>query len=117
LRLQIRGKIDDVDCIEWAFLRTNTASYAKSLGDEGDLGLGGYFDTQLARADNWTGLFAFLSAFLGLALVRVDNCNTGKLVGHGVWVDLLAVRFSRFSEQKGWWGRVRLRARARWTWV
>lgn len=74
LRLQIRGKIDDVDCIEWAFLRTNTASYAKSLGDEGDLGLGGYFDTQLARADNWTGLFAFLSAFLrGIRICRIQD--------------------------------------------
>ena len=52
LRLEIGGQIDDVDGTEGAFLHADTAADAKALGDEGDLGVGGDFDAQLARADD-----------------------------------------------------------------
>jgi hypothetical protein len=37
LSLEVRGQIDDIDSVERAFLRADTASYAKSFRDEGDL--------------------------------------------------------------------------------
>lgn len=65
LGLEVGGQVDDVDGVEGAFLRTDTTSNAQALRDEGDLGVGRHFDTQLARAHNGTGLLAFLSTFLG----------------------------------------------------
>ena len=64
LSLEVRGQVDDIDGIERALLGADTASYAQALGDEGDFGVVGHFDAQLARADNGTGLFTFLPAFL-----------------------------------------------------
>lgn len=66
LGLEVGGQVDDVDGVEGAFLWANTATDTEPLGDEGDFGRVVHFDTQLARADNWTRLFTFLSAFLGL---------------------------------------------------
>jgi hypothetical protein len=70
LGLEVGGQVDDVDGVKGAFLGADTASDTEALRDEGDLGSIVDFDTQLARADDWTRLFAFLSAFLGLALSR-----------------------------------------------
>lgn len=64
LGLEVRGQVDDVDCVERALLGADTAAYAQALGDEGDFGLIRHFDAQLARADDGTRLFAFLPAFL-----------------------------------------------------
>ena len=64
LGLEIRGQVDDVDGVEWAFLRADTATDTQALRDEGDLGAGIDFYAQLARADNGAGLLALLSAFL-----------------------------------------------------
>jgi hypothetical protein len=66
LGLEVGGQVDDVDGVEGAFLRADTATDAETLGDEGDFGCVVDFDTQLARADNWTRLLTFLSAFLRL---------------------------------------------------
>jgi hypothetical protein len=38
LGLEVRGQVDDVDGVEGAFLRADTASDTEALGDEGDLG-------------------------------------------------------------------------------
>jgi hypothetical protein len=65
LGLEVGGQVDDVDGVEGAFFRADTASDAEALRYEGDLGRVGHFDAQLARADNGTRLLAFLSAFLG----------------------------------------------------
>jgi hypothetical protein len=64
LGLEVGGQVDDVDGVKGAFLGADTASDTEALRDEGDLGSIVDFDTQLARADDWTRLFAFLSAFL-----------------------------------------------------
>ena len=64
MSLEVRGQIDDVDSVEGAFLGTDTASYAKSFGDEGDLGVVGDFNAELACADYRTRLLAFLTTFL-----------------------------------------------------
>lgn len=66
LGLEVGGQIDDVDGVKGAFLRADTATDTEALGDEGDFGRVGDFDAQLARADNGTRLFAFLTAFLRL---------------------------------------------------
>lgn len=65
LGLEVRGQVDNVDGVEWAFLRADTATNTQALRDEGNLGAGVDFDAQLARADNGARLFAFLPAFLG----------------------------------------------------
>lgn len=64
LGLEVGGQVDDVDGVEGAFFRADTATDTQALRDEGDLGVGGDFDTQLACADDGTRLLAFLSAFL-----------------------------------------------------
>lgn len=70
LGLEVRGQIDDVDGVEGTFLRADTTTDTQSLRDEGDLGCVVHLDTQLARADDGARLFAFLSAFLWLALSK-----------------------------------------------
>lgn len=64
LRLEVGGQVDDVDGVKGAFLGADTTSNAQALGDEGDLGLGGDLNAQLAGSDDWAGLLALLSAFL-----------------------------------------------------
>lgn len=76
LSFEVGGQIDDIDGVEWTFLGTYTTANAKSLRDEGNLGVRGDFDAQFASADDRTGFLAFLSAFLGLAFVAIDNGNT-----------------------------------------
>lgn len=44
LGLEVRGQVDDVDGIEWALLRADTASYAQPFGDEGNFRAGVDFD-------------------------------------------------------------------------
>lgn len=53
LGLEIGGKIDDVNCTEWTFLRTNTTTNAQTLGDVGDFGFGGDFDAEFSGPDHW----------------------------------------------------------------
>lgn len=64
LGLEVGRKVDDVDGTEWTFLGTDTATNTQTLGNEGDFGFGGHFNTQLACAHHGTGLFAFLTTFL-----------------------------------------------------
>jgi len=64
LSLEVGRQVDDVDGVKGTFLGTDTTSNAETFGDEGDLGIGGDFDTQFARPDHRAGLLAFLSTFL-----------------------------------------------------
>lgn len=64
LGLEVGRQVDNVDSVEGTFLWANTATDTQALRDEGDFGLGRYFDTQLACTDYWTRLLAFLSTFL-----------------------------------------------------
>lgn len=79
LSLEVGGQVDDVDGVEGAFLRADTATNTQALRDEGDLGVGRDFDTQLARADNWTRLLALLPAFL---LLSVHGLGVGDSCTH-----------------------------------
>lgn len=85
LGLEVGGQVDDVDGVEGAFLRANTASDAEALGDEGDFGRVGDFNAQLARADNGTRLFAFLSAFLRLLVVDQLRGSESTCLGLALW--------------------------------
>ena len=73
LGLEVGGQVDDVDGVEGAFLRADTATDTQALRDEGDLGVGGDFDAQLARADYGTRLLAFLPAFLPSVSARTGS--------------------------------------------
>lgn len=64
LGLEVRRQVDDVDSVEGTFLWADTASDAQPLRDEGNLGVGGDFDAQLACADDRASLFALLATFL-----------------------------------------------------
>lgn len=79
LGFEVGRQIDNVDRIEGTFLGTDTTSYAQALRYEGDFARGVDFDAQLASAHHGAGLLAFLSAFLGLAFVRVDDGDTVAL--------------------------------------
>lgn len=64
LGIQVGGQVDDVDGAERTFLGTDTTSDAKTFRNEGDLGLGSDFDTELPGTDDGTRLFTLLAAFL-----------------------------------------------------
>lgn len=64
VRFEIRWQIDDIDSSKWTFLWTDTASNAKTLGDEGDFRFWSNFDAQSPTANHWTRLLTLLSAFL-----------------------------------------------------
>lgn len=76
LFLQVGWQIDDVDRIEGTLLGTDTATNAESFRDEGNLAFWRDLDTELTGLDDRTTLLAFLSAFLRLALVAVDDSDT-----------------------------------------
>jgi hypothetical protein len=46
MRFEVGWQIDDVDSTERALLWANTTTNTQTLGDEGDLGLGGDFDAE-----------------------------------------------------------------------
>ena len=54
LRLEVRRQVDDVDGSKWTLLDADTASYAETFGDEGDLGFGCDFDAELSGSYNRT---------------------------------------------------------------
>jgi hypothetical protein len=54
VRLEIRRKVDDVDGVERALFHAYAASYAKSLRDERDLGLGCDLYAELAGSNDGT---------------------------------------------------------------
>lgn len=64
LGFQVGGQVDDVDGAERTLLGTDTTTDTQALGDEGDLGLGSHFDTELARPDDGTRLLTLLATFL-----------------------------------------------------
>jgi len=75
VRFKVGWQIDDIDSAERTLLGANTATNAETLGDEGNLGLGGNFDTKTATSHDWAGLFAFLSAFLYSNLLSIIPCS------------------------------------------
>ena len=68
LTLKVGGQVDNGDGAEGALLGADTASDAETLRDEGQAGLRGDFDTELAAADDGAGFLAFLTTFLRFAL-------------------------------------------------
>lgn len=76
LALEVGGQVDDLDGVEGALLRADTATDTQALTDEGDLAVRVDFDTELAGLDDGAGLLALLATFLRLALVGVDNGDT-----------------------------------------
>jgi len=64
LCFEVGGQVDDVNGVEGAFLWADTAPNTEPLRDEGNLGFGRDFDTELACPDYRTRLFTFLAAFL-----------------------------------------------------
>jgi hypothetical protein len=76
LRFEVGRQVDDADGRERAFLWADAATNAQAFGDEGNLGFRTDFNTESPRAHYRTRLLAFLSAFLGLALSRVDTIST-----------------------------------------
>lgn len=64
LGFEVGRQVDDVNSTERTFLRTNTTSNAQTLRNEGDLGLGVHFDTELSGTDDGARLLAFLATFL-----------------------------------------------------
>ena len=73
LVLEIGGQVDDGDGVEGAFLWANTATDAKTLGNEGQARLGGNFDAKFTTANNRARLFAFLTTLPGSTLERGAN--------------------------------------------
>ena len=61
LTFEVGWQVDDGDGVEWTLLGADTTTDTERLGDEGQAGLGGDFNTKLSAADDRAGLFAFLA--------------------------------------------------------
>jgi hypothetical protein len=97
LSLEVGRQVDNVDGIEWAFLRANTATNTEALGDEGDFGHVVDFDAQLARADHGTRLFTFLSAFLGLLDAKSCPAEGELALGLHYVANIFMLAFPKFA--------------------
>lgn len=94
LALEVRGKVDDGDGVEGAFLRANTTTDAEGLGDESEARLRSNLDAELAASDDGTRLLAFLTTF-SRATLRVNKVSIvdGGVFGgvRGASTNLVAV--------------------------
>lgn len=63
LALEVGGQVDNIDRIKRAALWANTTTDTEGLGDEGQLGVGLDFNTELSATNNGARLFAFLTTF------------------------------------------------------
>lgn len=72
LALEVCWQVDDGDGVEGAFLGADTATNAQRFGDEGELGLGGNLNTELATADDRARFLAFLSTFARATLENTE---------------------------------------------
>lgn len=64
LGFEIRRQVYNADGAERTFFRADTATNAKTFGDECNLGVGGDLDAETTTAYNRAGFFAFLATFL-----------------------------------------------------
>ena len=64
LGFKVCRQIDDVDSGEGTFLDADTASYAKTFGNEGDLRVWGDLDAKFAGSHYRARLLALLPTFL-----------------------------------------------------
>lgn len=62
--IQVGRQVDNVDGAKRAFLGTDTTTNAQTFRDEGDLGFGAHFDTELSGTDHRARLLALLTTFL-----------------------------------------------------
>ncbi len=81
---EILGQIDNVDGLEGAFLNAYAAPDAQRLRKVCNLGFGRHLDAQLAKLDDWAGLFAFLATLFGLAFLGAYDGNARQVVAGGV---------------------------------
>lgn len=110
LALEVRGQVDDGDSPERALLGADAASYAETLGDEGESRLGGDLYAELAAADDRAGLLALLSAFLGIVSHEL-KASVGQAVVtertfglHCHFPNLLASVWHGDYARRGWRG-------------
>lgn len=68
MRLKIGWQIDNIDSPEWTLLGADTATNTQTFGDEGDLGLGGDFDTETPAPNYGARFLTLLSAFLNYTI-------------------------------------------------
>jgi hypothetical protein len=109
VRFEVSRQIDNIDGTEWALLWTDTASNTKTLGDKGDLGFGGDFDTETPTSHNRARFLAFLSAFL----YGITQCMVvlEELVTAYLWLTLIDETVVSIKDSM-WWGSSGGRARS-----
>lgn len=74
LALEVGGQVDNGDGVKRALLGADTTTDAKGLGNEGEAGIRGDFDTELATSNNRARFLAFLSALARTALFFAGKC-------------------------------------------
>ena len=90
LGLEVGWQVDNADGAEGAFLWADTASNTQTLGEVGDLRLGGDFDTETTTAHDRAGLLALLSTFLcGGSVFCVYSAGIGNDMSSYLWLTLL----------------------------
>ena len=95
LGLEVRGQVDDVDGTEWALLGADTTADTEALRDVSYLGFRSDFDAEFAGSHNGAGFLAFLSTFLRLALVAVDDGDS--VVDSSVYAYFYCIRTRTWS--------------------
>mmetsp|Transcript_29627 Transcript_29627/g.55078 ORF Transcript_29627/g.55078 Transcript_29627/m.55078 type:complete len:95 (-) Transcript_29627:170-454(-) len=76
---EIFWEIDDINGLERTFFHTYTTAYAQRLRDKSQLALGANLDAQLPELHDWATLLTFLSTFLRLALLNIDDGNPRQM--------------------------------------
>lgn len=83
LVLEIGGQVDNGDGVERTLLGADTATDTETLGDEGETGIGGHFNAELATANDGARLFTFLTtlarATLGGAICQYGGVGGGTM--------------------------------------
>ena len=77
---QTLGQVDDPDSVEGAALNAHTTTNAECFRDKADCARSFNVNTDFSSLVEWAGFLALLVAFLGLALVGVDDGDTDLLV-------------------------------------
>jgi hypothetical protein len=82
---QVFREVDDHDGFKRTLLDTDATTNAKFLTNPCNLGVGSYFDAELANLDDWATLLAFLAALFGFAsaeerkgrgwMMRIPRCE------------------------------------------
>ena len=96
MRIQVGGKVDDIDGIHRTLLHTDTTPNTQLFRQVCNLGSGHDFHAHFAHAHNRARLFTLLVTSFWFASIRINNGDPCQFAGHS----LLSVGLPAFLESR-----------------